>query len=211
MLTGENGIINQAMEAKEENAKAELVELVDLTLMEWQTIKAGGEDITLGELLDDKVEDKTFDAVTEEDTNFIIEKNGYEVIVTGEGIREGEATKVGGVRPKLEVTSNYDEETEKVTITVTVTNASDIDEITSIKLFDSSNEEIIAKTTDESTATFEVTENGTYKAVVESITEGIEKNDFLKGQSTKYIADNKEQIQQEIPKKSKSRKRSIKR
>ena len=39
----------------------------------------------------------------------------------------------------------------------------------------------------------------------------IEKNDFLKGQSTKYIADNKEQIQQEIPKKSKSRKRSIKR
>lgn len=39
----------------------------------------------------------------------------------------------------------------------------------------------------------------------------IEEIDLLKGQSTKYIADNKEQIQQEIPKKSKSRKRSIKR
>ena len=39
MLTGENGIINQAKNAKEESLKSELEELVDLTLMEYKTDK----------------------------------------------------------------------------------------------------------------------------------------------------------------------------
>ena len=84
-LTGDNGIITQAKNAKEESLKSELEQLVDLTLMEYQTEKAAGKDTDLGKLLNSKV-GTYFDAVTEDGDKYIVEKNGYEVTVSKDGI-----------------------------------------------------------------------------------------------------------------------------
>ena len=172
MLTGENGIINQAKNAKEESLMSELEELVDLTLMEYKTDKESGKNTDLGELLKEK---KEFDAVTEEEDYYIVEKNGYEVKVSKEGERLTDAEKVGGVRPQLEISKNYDEENDKVTITVTITNKSELGTIDSFKLFDSGNQEITEKTSSEDNKTFEVDKNGKYKAEVIATTDGTQK------------------------------------
>ena len=175
MLTGENGIINQAKNAKEESLKSELEELVDLTLTEYKTDKAVGKDTDLGDLLNEKVKDKTFDAVTEEGENYIVEKNGYEVKVSKDGERLTDAEKVGGVRPQLEISKSYDEIANKVTITVKITNKSELGKIDSFKLFDFGNQEVAEKTSGEDNKTFEVDKNGTYKVVVQATTNKVTK------------------------------------
>ena len=176
MLTGENGIINQAKNAKEESLKSELEELVDLTLMEYQTEKAAGKDTDLGELFNSKVEkDKIFESITDDGENYIVEKNGYEVTVSKDGERITDSEKVGGVRPKLEINQSYDEGTDKVTITVKIINKSELGTVDSFKLFDSENQEVAEKTNGDDTKSFDVTKNGNYKAEVKATTDGIQK------------------------------------
>ena len=174
MLTGENGIINQAKNAKEESLKSELEELVDLTLMEYKTDKASGKNTDLGDLLDSKV-GKDFDAVTEDDESYIVEKNGYDVTVSKDGIRLTEAGKVDGVRPKLEVNTT---EAEKVTISVQITNKTDLGSVDSIELLPTNTSvDTIVSSVDlnAGTATFEVEKNDIYKVLVKATTEGIQK------------------------------------
>ena len=174
MLTGENGIINQAKNAKEESLKSELEELVDLTLMEYKTDKAVGKDTDLGELLNSKV-GKDFDAVTEEEDYYIVEKNGYEVKVSKDGERLTDAEKVGGVRPKLEISKNYDEAANKVIITVKITNIEELETISKFELFNESNNKLKEKTSERNLKTYEIIEDGKYYAVVEAITNKITK------------------------------------
>ena len=56
MLTGENGIITQAEEAKNETEKAGVEEAVDIAIAEYYMRKNAGENITLGDFLNEKVE-----------------------------------------------------------------------------------------------------------------------------------------------------------
>ena len=100
MLTGENGLLNQAQTAKTNTEKLSVEEAVDIAMAEYYTRKKTGEDITLGEFLNEKVESEEFDNVTDNgDGTFTVEKDGYEVIVNEIG-RQGEAT-VTGPRPTV--------------------------------------------------------------------------------------------------------------
>ena len=173
MLTGENGIINQAKNAKEESLMSELEELVDLALMEYKTDKESGKDTDLGELLNQKVKDKTFESVTEEEEYYSVEKNGYEVKVSKDGERITDAEKTTGIRPVLKIEKSYNQETNKVEIKVTITNKSQLGTIDSFKLFDSGNQEITEKTSSEDNKAFEVEKNGKYKVEVIATTDKI--------------------------------------
>ena len=83
MLTGENSIIVRAKEAKENTAKAELQELVDLVITEWNLLNNSGKTIGLEELLKSKV-GKEFDSVEKDQENkIIIKKDKYQVILDG--------------------------------------------------------------------------------------------------------------------------------
>ena len=93
MLTGENGLLSQAEEAKTKTEKSGVEEAVDIAMAEYYTRKNTGEDITLGDFLNEKVEAGEFDNVTDNrDGTYTVEKGGYEVIVNEDG-RQGEAQK----------------------------------------------------------------------------------------------------------------------
>ena len=101
MLTGENGLLTQAENAKTETEKAGVEEAVDIAMAEYYMRKNAGENITLGDFLNEKVEAGEFDNVIDNgDGTYTVEKDGYEVIVNEEG-RQGEAQKAGP-RPTVE-------------------------------------------------------------------------------------------------------------
>ena len=101
MLTGENGILTQAEEAKKETEKAGVEEAVDIAMAEYYMRKNAGEEIDLGEYLNEKLEAGEFDNVIDNgDGTYTVEKDGYEVIVSEDG-RQGEAQKAGP-RPTVE-------------------------------------------------------------------------------------------------------------
>ena len=190
MLTGENGIINQAKNAKEESLKSELEELVDLTLTEYKTDKAVGKDTDLGELLNEKVKDKTFESVTEEEDCYIVEKNGYEVKISKEGDRLTDAEKVGGVRPQLEANlyqengNPVEEGTsyETVVLTVNIKNKADLGTVDEIKVTNSEGTEMTKESTVTGTghASFKVDVGKIYTILVKATTNGIQKEATIK-------------------------------
>ena len=101
MLTGENGLLSQAEDAKTETEKSGVEEAVDIAMAEYYTRKNTGEDITLGDFLNEKLEAGEFDNVTDNgDGTYTVEKDGYEVIVSDNG-RQGDAQKAGP-RPTVE-------------------------------------------------------------------------------------------------------------
>ena len=101
MLTGENGLLTQAENAKTETEKAGVEEAVDIAMAEYYMRKNAGENITLGDFLNEKVEAGEFDNVTDNgDGTYTVEKDGYEVIVSDNG-RQGDAQKAGP-RPTVE-------------------------------------------------------------------------------------------------------------
>ena len=101
MLTGENGILTQAEDAKNETEKAGVEEAVDIAMAEYYMRKNAGEGIELGDYLNEKLEAGEFDNVTDNgDGTYTVEKDGYEVIVNEDG-RQGEAQKAGP-RPTVE-------------------------------------------------------------------------------------------------------------
>ena len=101
MLTGENGILTQAEDAKNETEKAGVEEAVDIAMAEYYMRKNAGEGIELGDYLNEKLEAGEFDNVTDNgDGTYTVEKDGYEVIVSEDG-RQGEAQKAGP-RPTVE-------------------------------------------------------------------------------------------------------------
>ena len=101
MLTGENGLLRQAENAKIQTEKAGMEEAVDIAMAEYYMRKNAGENITLGDFLNEKVEAGEFDNVTDnEDGTYTVEKDGYEVIVSDNG-RQGDAQKAGA-RPTVE-------------------------------------------------------------------------------------------------------------
>ena len=101
MLTGENGILTQAEDAKNETEKAGVEEAVDIAMAEYYMRKNAGENITLGDFLNEKVEAGEFDNVTDNGNGtYTVEKDGYEVIVSDDG-RQGDAQKAGP-RPTVE-------------------------------------------------------------------------------------------------------------
>ena len=82
MLTSENGLLNQAKDAKERTKKAEVEEIVDIALGEFYTRENTGEDITLEDFLNEKLEQGEFDNVKNNgDGTYKVEKDGYEVTV----------------------------------------------------------------------------------------------------------------------------------
>ena len=85
MLTGENGLFKQATKAKEETKKAEVQEVVDIAMGEYYIRKNNGENITVEDFLNKKVESGEFDNVKNNgDGTYRVEKDGYETIVKDE-------------------------------------------------------------------------------------------------------------------------------
>ncbi len=149
------------MKAKDDTNIAGILEDLNLKILEYQTkalssnsrqtleeyLRANGIDV-----IDN--EDGTLSA-TYNGINFIIDKTTY-------------LTEVDN-RPKFEVAVSEPDSNKKVTITVTISNASQYSTIDSIKLTNANNNVVVGEKTDgKSTATFEVDANGDYKAEVKA-------------------------------------------
>ena len=169
-LTGENGILTQATNAKLATEKGEIEESVDLALVEWQGERYIN-NTELEDFLNSKVESGYFDAVTNNgDGTYTIEKDGYEIIVNSDGERVGNAEK-GGIRPELLVSQELNE--NKVTIKVEVTN--NVGTVDSMELINVDKGTTIEGVTSGKTGSYETTLNGRYKITVTATTDGVQK------------------------------------
>ena len=93
--------------------------------------------------------------------NFIVDKSTYEV------------EQDNSLKPQVEVAVSEPDSNKKVTITVTISNASDFSKIDSIKLTNVNNNQVVGEKTDGQTSVeFEVASNGDYKVDVTATQDG---------------------------------------
>lgn len=98
-LTGENGILTRANEAKIANEKGEAEDRIKLVLNEWQIEKNRTDGMNLEDFLNSKVASKELDKVTKnsDGTLFTVEVKGYEATINADGkIIEGKSTLLSG-------------------------------------------------------------------------------------------------------------------
>ena len=100
MLTGQNGILTRAGEAKTKTEEGQAKEKIEMILLEYQTEKALGK--TLEEFLNKKLEKGEISGITQnEDGTYEVEINGYVATIDEEGNIVGEIGKAGP-RPEVE-------------------------------------------------------------------------------------------------------------
>jgi len=92
-LTGENGILTQANNAKNETKEAEAEEMFKLIANEWQIEKRKTGADPLKNFLDAKVPDELDNVNDNGDGTYTIEYKGYQTIINSDGKLEGEITK----------------------------------------------------------------------------------------------------------------------
>ena len=93
--------------------------------------------------------------------NFIVDKSTYEV------------EQDNSLKPKFEIAVSEPDSNKKVTITVTISNASDFSKIDLIKLTNINNNQVVGEKTDGQTSVeFEVASNGDYKVEVTATKDG---------------------------------------
>ena len=155
-LTGDNGIIKRAIQAKEETKEKSAIEKVQLMLADYITEKYIGTK-TLEEYLNEQKEKGELDEVTNnKDGTITVEVDGYEITIKEDEISIIEAVKIGGVKPIFEVLitkingsaiepSEQNTLTQKA-ITINITNIEKFDENYTIEIKSSSGE-ILGKET----------------------------------------------------------------
>ena len=182
-LSGDNGILKRAAEAKQETEKNQVIEMVQLEVLGTYAEADGEFD---SEKFKDNVKDhlKNYNPVISEDEKTItVEVKKYEVVVdkeTGEVVKKGE---VKGVTPIFETKLYNEDGTElkgegkgTVIVGVKLTNKEKLDKY-SIEIKNSKGEKIEADTTTigEGEVSFTIKENGKYTIIVKGTKEGTER------------------------------------
>ena len=98
-LTGENGILAQAQSSKTANKKAEAEEIFKLIANEWQ-IEKRKTDAGLGEFLGTTKYGSRVTPDEENEGNYILEYNGYQITMDSEYKLLGKVTEVQQTQPK---------------------------------------------------------------------------------------------------------------
>ena len=182
-LSGDNGILKRAAEAKQETEKNQVIEMVQLEVLGTYAEADGEFD---SEKFKDNVKDhlKNYNPVISEDEKTItVEVKKYEVVVdkeTGEVVKKGE---VKGVTPIFETKLYNEDGTElkgegkgTVIVGVKLTNKEKLDKY-SIEIKNSKGEKIEADTTTigEGEVSFTIEENGKYTIIVKGTKDGTER------------------------------------
>ncbi len=182
-LSGDNGILKRAAEAKQETEKNQVIEMVQLEVLGTYAEADGEFD---SEKFKDNVKDhlKNYNPVISEDEKTItVEVKKYEVVVdkeTGEIVKKGE---VKGVTPIFETKLYNEDGTElkgegkgTVIVGVKLTNKEKLDKY-SIEIKNSKGEKIEADTTTigEGEVSFTIEENGKYTIIVKGTKDGTER------------------------------------
>ena len=180
-LSGPNGILSNANQAKEQTAESGAREKINIAV-------TGSYDNTGrfdSEKFKEEIQNMGGTIVAEDDSTITVEIDGYEAVVDKETGEIISFEKSGGVRPQIEgklYQTNGSEIQEGQTydelqVKVTVTNVSDIDTIDSIILKNKNGEEQekLEENLTNGEASFKITANGTYTAEVKGTTEGIQK------------------------------------
>ena len=166
-LTGENGILTKANNAKTDMNRAKAEEEIKLAVMASYN-KDGKFDV---DIFKEEIKKINATIVSEDENTIVVEKDGYTATIdknTGK-IISFENSK--GVVPKIEVSKTLSGTT--VTITVEVTN--EVEMVNSITVINLDNGTELTGTVNGKTGTFETTLNGTYKVEVKATTEKIQK------------------------------------
>ena len=182
-LSGDNGILKRAAEAKQETEKNQVIEMVQLEVLGTYAEADGEFD---SEKFKDNVKDhlKNYNPIISEDEKTItVEVKKYEVVVdkeTGEVVKKGE---VKGVTPIFETKLYNEDGTElkgegkgTVIVGVKLTNKEKLDKY-SIEIKNSKGEKIEADTTTigEGEVSFTIEENGKYTIIVKGTKDGTER------------------------------------
>ena len=182
-LSGDNGILKRAAEAKQETEKNQVIEMVQLEVLGTYAEADGEFD---SEKFKENVKDhlKNYNPVISEDEKTItVEVKKYEVVVdkeTGEVVKKGE---VKGVTPIFETKLYNEDGTElkgegkgTVIVGVKLTNKEKLDKY-SIEIKNSKGEKIEADTTTigEGEVSFTIEENGKYTIIVKGTKDGTER------------------------------------
>lgn len=102
MLTGRNGIVNNAKNASEQTKKASAIESINILLSEWK-IRNLTEKTSLENFLNEKV-NIDFTSVEKRRNNFIVVKGGYQIAISEDGKVLGE---IQIITEKLELKNNF--------------------------------------------------------------------------------------------------------
>ena len=161
MLTGDNGIIKRAMQAKNDTDTAGVLEDLKLKILEYQTKKnLENKNLTL----EDYLRSEGIDVIDNDDGTLSVTYNGKDFI-----INKTTYTAEVDNKPKFQVAISEPDSNNKVAITVTISNAGEFSTINSIKLTNANKDAVVGEKTDgKSTATFEVDANGDYKVEVKA-------------------------------------------
>ena len=166
-LTGENGILTKANNAKTDMNRAKAEEEIKLAVMASYN-KDGKFDV---DIFKEEIKKINATIVSEDENTIVVEKDGYTATIdknTGK-IISFENSK--GVVPKIEVSKTLSGTT--VTITVEVTN--EVEMVNSITVINLDNGTELTGTVNGKTGIFETTLNGTYKVEVKATTDGVQK------------------------------------
>ena len=168
MLSGDNSILSRATQARTKTEIEDAREQLKLLLLEYEgnrytTSNAGSLESFLTSKGATNVvdnEDGTL-SLTYGGYNFIVDKSTYEV------------EQDNSLKPQIEVAVSEPDSNKNVTITVTISNASDFSKIDSIKLTNVNKNQVVEEKTDGvNTATFTVASNGDYKVEVKATKDG---------------------------------------
>ncbi len=112
MLVGENGIINQAVNAEDVTIKAEALERLKLAINDYQVNKYESETKNIKDFLEDP--DKYGFIVEGEESPYIVHVGKYEGIVYEDGEFNEETFQLSGSRPKISNIKISKDDTENV-------------------------------------------------------------------------------------------------
>ena len=153
------------MKAKDDTNIAGILEDLNLKILEYQTKILGSNS---RQTLEEYLRANGIDVIDNEDGTLSATYNGINFIID----KTTYLTEVDN-RPKFEVAVSEANANNKVTITVTISNASEFSAINSIKLTNTNKDAVVDEKTDgKSTATFEVDANGDYKVEVKATKNG---------------------------------------
>ncbi len=153
------------MKAKDDTNIAGILEDLNLKILEYQTKALSSNS---RQTLEEYLRANGIDVIDNEDGTLSATYNGVSFIID-------KTTYLAEVdnRPKFEVAVSDVDSNKKVTVTVTISGASDFSSINSVKLTNINKNEVIGEKTDgKSTATFEVDANGDYKVEVKATKNG---------------------------------------
>ena len=170
MLTGDNSILKQAGRARDETKINGAKEYLQMLILEYE----GDRYTTSGNgTLESFLRSKGVTVVDNGDGTLTATYDGYDFIIDKTTYEIDQDTSN---KPKIEVAVSEPDASKKVTITVTVSNASDFSKIDSIKVTNVNNSTVVDEKTDGNrSATFTVASNGDYKVEVKATSDGSQK------------------------------------